>query len=79
MLSDAMRDRQEEVPAALCRRCGGEVYRGELLYYWEGRPICPDCFRLAVQRLLDTSPALLARDLGVDTCRLTGAREEGKG
>lgn len=78
MLSYGVRDRQEEVPAALCRRCGGEVYRGELLYYWEGRPICPDCFRLAVQRLLDTSPALLAQDLGVDTRRLTGEREEAR-
>ena len=78
MLSYGVRDRQEEVPGALCRRCGGEVYRGELLDYWEGRPICPDCSRLAVQRLLDTSPALLAQDLGVDTRRLTGEREEAR-
>ena len=74
MLSYVVRDPQGEVPAARCRRCGGEVYRGETLYVWEGRPICPDCFRLTVERLLDISPVLLAQDLGVDTLPLTGER-----
>lgn len=77
MLAQVRRDPQEEVPAARCRRCGGEVYRGETLFYWEGRGVCPDCFRWSVERLLDTSPVLLARDLGVDTLCLTGERGQG--
>ena len=79
LLSVQPRDPQEEVPAAFCRRCRGEVYRGETLYFWEGQPICPDCFRLVVQRLLDTSPLLLAQDLGVHTCRLAGPGEGVRG
>ena len=75
LLSVRPGDPQQEAPAAFCRRCRGEVYRGETLYFWEGRPICPDCFRLEVQRLLDTSPLLLAQDLGVGTCRLAGPGE----
>lgn len=27
-----------------CSVCGGEVYRGELIHYIDGKVVCPDCF-----------------------------------
>ena len=69
MVRHPLRDPQSEPPAALCQGCLGEIYREESSFFWEGRWLCPDCFRAAVLRLLDTSPLLLAQDLGVDTRR----------
>ncbi len=38
-----LRDRQREAPAAHCGCCGGEAYRGDVLYTWEGALLCPAC------------------------------------
>lgn len=77
MVRHPLRDPQAQPPAAVCRRCLGEIYREECSFLWEGRWLCPDCFRAAVLGLLDTSPTLLAQDLGVEI-RRHGAGEEGR-
>lgn len=59
-----LRDGQEEAPAAECGRCGGGVYAGEYLVRWEGRALCPDCFRAKLLRWLRDSPAQVAERLG---------------
>ena len=62
-----LKDRQAEPPAAYCRQCGGEVYAGERLYIWEGRRLCSDCFRAALNAAdLDQ----LALELGLEVERL---------
>ncbi len=38
-----LRDKQCDEPAAYCCLCGGEVYREDTLYVWEGRHICSAC------------------------------------
>lgn len=37
------RDLQCEKPVARCDRCGGEIYREDTLYAWEGTSICGLC------------------------------------
>jgi len=37
------RDIQRRRPAAVCARCGGEVYPGESVWRLGGRTLCPDC------------------------------------
>lgn len=64
-----LRDVQEEAPAALCERCGGEVWRGERRFQWEGKWLCPDCFRFAVERMLRNYPESLAYELGLEVER----------
>ena len=44
----------------------GEIYPGETVYRWEGKAVCPDCFKWAVRALLETSPGRLADELGVE-------------
>ena len=71
-------DAQQALPGAYCPRCGGEIYPGEQVYRWEGRELCPDCFRAVVEGLLDLSPLLLAQDLGVEVRRIGRRREGGR-
>ena len=33
-----------DMPAALCDICGGEVYGGDLVHVINGFVICPECF-----------------------------------
>ena len=66
MMPDILRDAQDETPAAYCHRCGGEVWREEYRVRWDGRWICPDCFRAEVERMLDEEPKQLALDLNAD-------------
>ncbi len=61
-----LRDAQQERPAAWCGECLGEIYPGETVYRWEGKAVCPDCFKWAVRALLETSPGRLADELGVE-------------
>ena len=65
-MPDMLRDAQDETPAAYCHRCGGEVWREEYRVRWDGRWICPDCFRAEVERMLDEEPKQLALDLNAD-------------
>ena len=39
----AARDKQCDEPVALCGLCGGETYREDVLYIWEGKYICTLC------------------------------------
>jgi len=47
-----------------CAWCGGEVYKGEKLYAWDGSApeICEECFMSAVG---DLGAEVLARDMGL--------------
>ena len=65
-MPDALRDAQDETPAAYCHRCGGEVWREEYRVRWDGKWICPDCFRAEVERMLDEEPEALADALQLD-------------
>lgn len=29
----------------LCQECDGEVYEGEVIFEWDGKWICEDCYR----------------------------------
>ena len=42
-------DSQTAPAAAYCDKCRQEVYHGEARYLWEGRWLCPDCFRAALE------------------------------
>ncbi len=66
--TDPLRDMQDEPPAGYCARCGGELWPGELVYNWDDRGvfICPDCFKTAVNKLLELDPKLVALEMGVD-------------
>lgn len=60
-----LRDTQADSPVAHAA-CGHEIYRGELTFQWEGRWLCPDCFRSAVERALRENPALVALEMGLE-------------
>lgn len=66
-LKPALRDEQLEAPVCLCERCRGEVYCGEMLYKYEGRRICPDCFQEKIEHWVHVRPQQVAAALGVDT------------
>lgn len=62
-----LRDPQDESPAAICPKCGGEVWTGEPMFDWNEKGyICLDCFKSAVFALLDSEPRLAAAEMGVD-------------
>ena len=43
--------------------CGHEVYCGEFLAEWEGKMLCPDCWRLAVEQVLHDNPVQIALEM----------------
>ena len=61
-----LRDRQGEKAVLYCAACGGEVYRGEPVFDWEGRRLCVDCFKTRVDAWLESSPVQVAAALGFD-------------
>lgn len=61
-----MRDAQDERPVATCGRCQGEVYHGEAMYLWNGKWVCVDCLRAAVEALLEDHPRQVAADMMLD-------------
>ena len=64
-------DRQQEPPAAHCENhhCQQEVYHGEARFQWDGRMLCPDCFRAAVTKALRDSPEQVALEMGLEVER----------
>ena len=56
------RDEKEERPACIAH-CDHEVYRGEFIAEWEGRMLCPDCWKAAVAAALDKYPLQLALEM----------------
>ncbi len=66
-LRGPVEDGQECVPAGVCRRCAGEIYPGEVVFVWEERSVCVDCFRTKVSALLKEVPEEVAQMLGVET------------
>lgn len=75
MMPDILRDAQDETPAAYCHRCGGEVWQEEYRVRWNGRWICPDCFRAEVERMLDEEPEALADALRLDCEKMDATME----
>lgn len=66
-LRPALRDDQKALPVCLCSRCRGEVYPGESTFFWEGRWVCSDCFRVGVTVWLEEAAQETAQALGVET------------
>lgn len=66
-LRPALEDPQSITPSCLCRRCGGELYPGEVGYLWQDRQICPDCFQAVVSAWLEEAAWEVAAALGVET------------
>ena len=65
--TDPLRDMQDEAPAGVCPRCGGEIWPGETAYNRESAGfICSDCFKAAVSKLMEQDPKLVAVEMGVD-------------
>ena len=62
-------DSQTAPAAAYCDKCRQEVYHGEARYLWEGRWMCPDCFRAAVNKALNDCPEQLALEIGLEVER----------
>ena len=58
-------DRQQDTPVSECEKCRQEVYHGEARFQWEGRWLCPDCFRAAVNKALRDCPEQLALEMGL--------------
>ena len=65
-LRPALEDPQRRTPGGFCRRCGGEVYPGEVEYLWQDQPICPDCFHTVVSVWLEEAAWEVAAALGVE-------------
>ena len=61
-IKPALRDEQQEPPAAWCDKCRQEVYHGETRYRWEVQWLCPECFREA---LASEPLGQLALELGI--------------
>lgn len=62
-------DRQDRPTAAACARCRGEIYPGETAYLYEGRWLCPDCFKAEIEKILRQDPRTLALALGLELQR----------
>ena len=58
-------DRQQDNPVSECEKCRQEVYHGEARFQWEGRWLCPDCFRA----LLTAARKQLALEMGLEVER----------
>lgn len=59
-------DSQTAPVAAYCDKCRQEVYHGEARYLWEGRWLCPDCFRAALE---SADLGQIALELGLEVER----------
>lgn len=62
-------DVQQDPPAAYCDKCGQEVYHEEARYRWEGRWVCQECFKYAVESALSTYPEQIALEMGLEVER----------
>ena len=59
----------EKEASAYCEKCRQEVYHGEARFQWEGRWLCPDCFRAAVNKALRDCPEQVALEMGLEVER----------
>lgn len=59
-----LEDGQSLPHAALCPRCGGEIYPAETRYLWRGRLLCADCLEACLAALSTGEKAAL---MGVRT------------
>ena len=59
-------DSQTAPAAAYCDKCRQEVYHGEARYLWEGRWLCPDCFRASLE---SADLGQIALELGLEVER----------
>lgn len=67
MIINPLRDAQAEPHAAVCSRCGGEVYSGETMFLWESEWVCIDCFKAGVESLLNTNPEQVDLEMSLGT------------
>lgn len=55
----------DEPPTCYCKRCGGEIYKYESLFYEDGEPMHAECFEEYVKELLKNSPDQIAELFGL--------------
>lgn len=77
MVSPLPRDLQWDAPAARCARCGGEAYREDTLYLWEGVLICEECLEDKWSALTTGEKAELLGACPVSARSLAGGGKEG--
>ena len=63
-------DLQQELPVAY-GDCGHEIYRDEFLAEWEGKKLCPDCWKDAVAQALRDNPVQIALEMQLHVERYT--------
>ena len=66
--TNPLRDTQDDSPVSHAG-CGHEIYHGELTFQWEGRWLCPDCFKEAVERAVHENPAQVALEMSLEVER----------
>ena len=57
----------EDAQYTLCESCEGEVYKGETLYYNEGKWLCNECFIDAITEFVKWKTDEFAAEYGHDT------------
>ena len=62
-------DAQDRNPVFFCNRCQGEVWHEEPIFKWTEQWICLDCFKSAVNKLLEDDPVLLAYEMNLEVER----------
>ena len=67
-LRPVLRDVQQEEAVCSCGCCGGEVYREEMVFEWQGKWGCVDCFQSELSSWLACCPEQAAQTLGF-ACR----------
>ena len=63
-----LRDVQQDEPVCSCEYCGGEIYREETVFEWQGKWVCVDCFQSELSAWLRHDPEQAAQELGF-ACR----------
>lgn len=46
--------------------CGHDLWKGDFMAEWEGKMLCPDCWKAAVSKMLKESPTQIAIEMGLD-------------
>ena len=62
-------DAQDRPPLAYCERCQGEIWSDQPVFLWKHKWICLDCFKSAINALLEDDPVMLAYEMQIEVKR----------
>lgn len=62
-----LRDAQQRHPVCHCSDCCGELYKYDIVFRWEERELCKECFKDIIIEWVKSSPAQVADALMVET------------